>query len=168
MDRLNILKYGAHLRQTGRSERMSGSRSKLPIAALAALLLATAGFLHTFLREAAAKDDAAPVIVCSSSEIHVSVDASEEELLFGVTAMDAEDGDITSSVVIESISSFVEPGKSIITYAAFDSHNHVATASRTLLLHRLSFAAVSHHRFAAIFIRNGYQSSAVYHGRGLH
>ncbi len=34
---------------------MSGSRSKLPIAALAALLLATAGFLHTFLREAAAK-----------------------------------------------------------------------------------------------------------------
>lgn len=84
------------------------------------------------MREAAAKDDAAPVIVCSSSEIHVSVDASEEELLFGVTAMDAEDGDITSSVVIESISSFVEPGKSIITYAAFDSHNHVATASRTL------------------------------------
>ena len=111
---------------------MSGSRSKLPIAALAALLLATAGFFTYLLREAAAKDDAAPVIVCSSSEIHVSVDASEEELLFGVTAMDAEDGDITSSVVIESISSFVEPGKSIITYAAFDSHNHVATASRTL------------------------------------
>ena len=105
---------------------MSGSRSKLPIAALAALLLATAGFFTYLLREAA------PVIVCSSSEIHVSVDASEEELLFGVTAMDAEDGDITSSVVIESISSFVEPGKSIITYAAFDSHNHVATASRTL------------------------------------
>ena len=97
---------------------MSGSRSKLPIAALAALLLATAGFFTYLLREAAAKDDAAPVIVCSSSEIHVSVDASEEELLFGVTAMDAEDGDITSSVVIESISSFVEPGKSIITYAA--------------------------------------------------
>lgn len=102
---------------------MSGSRSKLPIAALAALLLATAGFFTYLLREAAAKDDAAPVIVCSSSEIHVSVDASEEELLFGVTAMDAEDGDITSSVVIESISSFVEPGKSIITYAAFDSQD---------------------------------------------
>ena len=59
---------------------MSGSRSKLPIAALAALLLATAGFFTYLLREAAAKDDAAPVIVCSSSEIHVSVDASEEEL----------------------------------------------------------------------------------------
>lgn len=123
---------------------MSGSRSKLPIAALAALLLATAGFFTYLLREAAAKDDAAPVIVCSSSEIHVSVDASEEELLFGVTAMDAEDGDITSSVVIESISSFVEPGKSIITYAAFDSHNHVATASRTLYYtdyHRRGFAS---------------------------
>ena len=118
---------------------MSGSRSKLPIAALAALLLATAGFFTYLLREAAAKDDAAPVIVCSSSEIHVSVDASEEELLFGVTAMDAEDGDITSSVVIESISSFVEPGKSIITYAAFDSHNHVATASRTLYYDSLQF-----------------------------
>ena len=37
---------------------MSGSRSKLPIAALAALLLATAGFFTYLLREAAAKDDA--------------------------------------------------------------------------------------------------------------
>ena len=46
---------------------MSGIRSKLPIAALAALLLATAGFFTYLLREAAAKDDAAPVIVCFQS-----------------------------------------------------------------------------------------------------
>lgn len=110
---------------------MSGSRSKLPIAALAALLLATAGFFTYLLREAAAKDDAAPVIVCSSSEIHVSVDASEEELLFGVTAMDAEDGDITSSVVIESIHRLLSRARDH-NICRVCSHNHVATASRTL------------------------------------
>ena len=46
---------------------MSGSRSKLPIAALAALLLATAGFFTYLLRETAAKDDAALVIGCFQS-----------------------------------------------------------------------------------------------------
>lgn len=73
-----------------------------------------------------------PVISCPDYPLRVSVSALNDPnlLLQDVTATDLEDGDITSSIVVESVSQFVEPGHSIITYAAFDNHNRVAKATR--------------------------------------
>ena len=76
--------------------------------------------------------DIPPVISLASDELHVSVNATDEDLLVGVSAMDAEDGDLSSRVIVESVSRFIDTGKSIITYAVIDSHNNVVTATRTL------------------------------------
>ncbi len=77
--------------------------------------------------------DEPPVISCSTDKIEASINVTDEELLQGVTAYDSEDGDVTSSIVIESISQFVEKNTRIVTYAAFDSKNHVSKATRTLV-----------------------------------
>ncbi len=111
---------------------MNKNEKPLLVILLTLLLIATVGFLLFILRERAMASDKPPVISCSSDSIHVSINAANDELLAGVTAFDAEDGDLTDRIVIESISRFVEKGKSIITYAVFDSHSHVATVSRDL------------------------------------
>lgn len=112
---------------------MTKNRKKLFIAIYAALFVAIALFLLYILNDRRSRYDLAPVISCTSDKLYISVNASEEELLRGVVATDAEDGDITDSITIESISQFTERGTRRITYTAFDSYNHVATASRTLI-----------------------------------
>lgn len=78
------------------------------------------------------EDHEPPVITCESDNISLSVKAEESELLKGVSAKDNEDGDITPSIRISSMSHFVEKGKRIITYAVFDKANQVTTAQRTV------------------------------------
>ncbi len=73
-----------------------------------------------------------PEIKFSDGEISVSVNATDEELLEGVSATDPEDGDITDSLVVEGISSLIKGNDIKVTYAAVDSENHVTKASRTV------------------------------------
>ena len=51
----------------------------------------------------------------------------------GITAYDEKDGDITDSLVIESVYDFLEKGRRLVSYAAFDRDGHVAKASRQLI-----------------------------------
>ena len=53
-------------------------------------------------------------------------------LLAGVTAYDKKDGDISSKIIIESISKFIEDGVSIVTYAVCDNDNHATSATRKI------------------------------------
>ena len=76
-------------------------------------------------------DSEAPQVVCSGDEITVSVKATDEELLEGVTASDNRDGNVTDSVVVESISAFAGDER-IIVYAAVDRKGNVGRAQRTL------------------------------------
>ena len=78
------------------------------------------------------QDKLGPVITMDEAQIYVSIKDDESVLLKGVTATDNKDGDVTSSLVIESISSFVD-GKRYVNYAAFDSDNHVSKASRKVV-----------------------------------
>ena len=73
-----------------------------------------------------------PVIEFNSDTIDVSVNATEADLLAGVTATDPEDGDVTDSLVIEGVSKIIEGTSMKIAYAAFDSQNHVTKAERTV------------------------------------
>ena len=64
--------------------------------------------------------DEMPRIICEYENIEASVNTTDEELLKGVTAIDKEDGDITSSLVVESISKFVEKAKDLgVTFVFF-------------------------------------------------
>lgn len=53
-------------------------------------------------------------------------------LLAGVTATDAEDGDVTASLLVEGISGRNDDGTVQVTYAAFDSNHHVTKATRAV------------------------------------
>ncbi|MGM9592823.1 MAG: bacterial Ig-like domain-containing protein [Candidatus Onthomonas sp.] len=73
-----------------------------------------------------------PEISFDAQEITVSVSDDSSALLQGVVASDLEDGDVTGSLVVESITEFQEDGSREVTYAAFDSAGNVSKASRTL------------------------------------
>lgn len=75
-------------------------------------------------------DKYAPIIEIEQEELKVSISADEDALLDGVTATDSKDGDVTDSIVIESVSKFLQNDKKLITYAAFDSDKHVGKATR--------------------------------------
>lgn len=78
-------------------------------------------------------DTSYPVISFDADTIYLSVTATETDLLNGVTAYDQKDGDITSRLIVESISNFSEPGVSTVTYAVVDDDNHAVKARRTLV-----------------------------------
>ena len=73
-----------------------------------------------------------PEIKFYGGEISVSVNATDEELLKGVSATDPEDGDVTDSLVVEGTSNLIKGNDIKVTYAAIDSKNHVTKASRTV------------------------------------
>lgn len=79
------------------------------------------------------RDEDGPVISMEEEELQVSVSDGTDILMQGVTAYDEKDGDVTSTMVIESISGFVDKNTRYINYAAFDENNHVAKASRKLV-----------------------------------
>lgn len=103
---------------------------------LTVLAVTASVFMIYIWRERFSGKDNAPVIICPTESISVSVDSMSDysTLLRDVTAIDVEDGDITSSIVVESVSQFVEEGHCIVTYAAFDSAKNVSKLTRHLFL----------------------------------
>lgn len=85
-----------------------------------------------YLRKNIYEDKTGPVFQMEENIIQVSVKDDEKALLRGLTATDALDGDVTDSVIVESISPFTGTGRRIVNYAAFDSDNHVTHAKREL------------------------------------
>ena len=61
----------------------------------------------------------------------MSVSDPSERLLEGVSAKDAHDGDVTDSLVVESVRGIVADKRFTVTYAAFDEAGNVAKATRT-------------------------------------
>ena len=97
----------------------------LVIVALAVIVFA--GYRFVQIRRA---DSSGPVFSCDETELEVSIEDGEDVLLEGVTASDRRDGDVTSSILVEGLSSFYDGGKRIVTYAAFDSDNHISKMER--------------------------------------
>ena len=75
-------------------------------------------------------DSSGPVISVGKELIELSIYDDEALLLEGVTATDKKDGDVTSSVIVESISKFYGDNRRTVTYAAFDSDNHISKATK--------------------------------------
>lgn len=101
-------------------------------APLALLLLCCAAFGLCRLLGGADADRQPPQIVLDSDEITLSVHDAQDALLRGVTAQDAHDGDVTASLVVESVRGVVDSGRFTATYAAFDSAGNVSKARRTV------------------------------------
>ncbi len=69
----------------------------------------------------------------TTDTIEVSVEAGDEELLEGVTASDSNDGDVSDTLIVESLGQFLSPGRRNITIAAFDSSSNVAKETRQVV-----------------------------------
>lgn len=85
-----------------------------------------------FVREGG-QDQSGPEIQMDQQEIQVSIAADDAALLQGVTATDRKDGDVTDSLVVESISNFIEKGRRKVSIVAFDSDNHITRAEREIV-----------------------------------
>ena len=59
-------------------------------------------------KEKVGKDQSGPVFSVESDTITISVKDDESALMSGITASDAKDGDLTSSIFIEDVSAFTE------------------------------------------------------------
>lgn len=75
-------------------------------------------------------DNEAPVITMDTEELVLSVSEAQSGLLKGVRAEDNKDGDVTASLVVESLYGINKDAKATVTYAAFDEAGNVTKAGR--------------------------------------
>ena len=75
-------------------------------------------------------DTVAPEISVDTQLLEVSVQDERSALLQGVTAKDKRSGDVTASLVVESIRLLSSDGAATAVYAAFDEAGNVAKADR--------------------------------------
>ncbi|MCD7774220.1 MAG: DUF5011 domain-containing protein [Clostridiales bacterium] len=72
------------------------------------------------------RDYNAPALTCDEDLLELSVYDDTDVLLAHVSASDEKDGDLTSSVIVETISPFVEGSRAKATFAVCDSDNNVS------------------------------------------
>lgn len=80
------------------------------------------------------KDVEGPVLQAETDDITVSIKASDQKLIQGVSAVDDVDGDVSDTILIEDVEKKENgaPNEFLITYAAFDQANNTGTLTRTL------------------------------------
>lgn len=105
--------------------------SKLTIASAVFCLISLACYNGYSYMNNTMADQTYPVITIDEPEIAVSIEEGQDALLKGVTAYDEKDGDVTDSIVVESVTRFAN-GKRTVTYVAFDKDNHVSKAQREI------------------------------------
>ena len=76
------------------------------------------------------KDTKPPVITVAEELLEISVEDGNEILMTGITAMDDRDGDVTASLLVESIYGITEDHVTTVTYAAFDRAGNVSKIQR--------------------------------------
>ena len=94
------------------------------------IILCVGAFLGYRMLDAMRTDTRAPEIRVSDGVLEASVQEPRSALTRGVTATDREDGDVTDSLVVESIGVLGGDGTVSVTYAAFDAAGNVAKAQR--------------------------------------
>lgn len=75
-------------------------------------------------------DTRPPEITVDPQPLEISVEDPQSVLLQGVSARDNADGDVTASLVVESVTLLDGSGNISVRYAAFDSAGNVAKADR--------------------------------------
>ena len=92
-------------------------------------VLSSALFGFYQYRRVTRTDSSGPQIRMGAERISISVEDGEEALLADVTASDKRDGDVTNTLVVEGQSNILDSETRSVTYAAFDSDQHVTRVS---------------------------------------
>lgn len=101
----------------------------LPVALIVVVLAVFCGYRAIAVMSS---DGSSPKINMPEDVLQVSVGDPESALVNGITAEDKRDGDVTASIVVESIKLNDSTGAATVTYAAFDKSGNVAKASRQI------------------------------------
>lgn len=104
--------------------------SKKLLVSVLIMLICTGAFLIYLLIDEGKSDTKPPVISFSDAVLEISTKASREDYLRGVAAEDNIDGDVTASLVVDSVRFSGADGAIQVTYAAFDAAGNVAKAVR--------------------------------------
>lgn len=76
------------------------------------------------------RDTSIPEITSDREVLEIPCDYTEEQLMEGLTACDAKDGDLTAEIVAGNFSRFLSPGLCDLTYVVFDSSNQPGSLTR--------------------------------------
>ena len=98
------------------------------------IVLCVGAFIGYRMLDAMRTDTRPPEIQVSEGVLEASVQEPKSALTRGMTATDREDGDVTDSLVVESIGILGSNGTISVTYAAFDAAGNVAKALEGLLV----------------------------------
>lgn len=104
----------------------------IKIILLAALVVTFSLYGVTWAGENLTGRKEAPVISCPDTVLEISVADNESALLSGLTAKDAQDGDLTSRILVQGLSHLLTNDTAKASYVVFDSHGNMASASRTI------------------------------------
>ena len=107
-------------------------RNRRKLLLLLVVVLCCAAFAAYYVWQQRTVDREPPKITMQSDELRLSVSDPAERLLEGMRAQDAHDGDVTDSLVVESVRGVVADKRFTVTYAAFDAAGNVAKATRTV------------------------------------
>ncbi len=102
------------------------------IAVIVLLCVCTLAYGWTTVRYNEANDTQPPKILCGSEVLELSVNSGDAALLQGMTAEDAQDGDLTGEILLCGKSYFLEPGVFEAEYVVFDSHQNFCQVTRRI------------------------------------
>jgi hypothetical protein len=95
------------------------------------VLLAAATIATSIYATASGRQDA-PTINCPSETLEVFASDPESTLLQGITASDAQDGDLTDQVIIGGRSKLIDKNTAEVTYLVFDSDDNMGICKRRI------------------------------------
>lgn len=106
----------------------------LRIVLIVILVAVTALFGITTISQSQSNKNEAPIIECGSDVLELSVRDDESVLLTGVTAKDAQDGDLTAGILVSGISKFtdISTATANVAYMVFDSDGNMGSLTRTI------------------------------------
>ncbi len=106
----------------------------IKIGIIVIFLIVAVIFTYNWYQDKRAIDKTYPEIQMGSELLEVSVKATDEDFLKDVIARDAKDGDLTNSIIVESVSQFIDKKNHIckVTYVVEDSDNNVTKATRNI------------------------------------
>lgn len=89
------------------------------------LVVLSAAYIATLVYQGSSARKEPPVISCPSGVLEVSASDDESVLLTGVTASDAQDGDLTDQIIIGGISKLISKDTAKVTFMVFDSDDNM-------------------------------------------
>lgn len=117
---------------------MSKSKGEIPlkrtrIFSVVIFVLSVLAFCVFQYYRQAVEDTTPPQISMEENEIEVSVKDTDDVLLDGVFVTDDRDGDVSDSLIIESLSNFINENTRRATIVASDTSGNISKAYRTVV-----------------------------------